>query len=64
MKQRQNQTNACALAENKNRTDVRSKSTEKPSRGRRLGSDSSKTLIARAKREVPVFGCKGEDCQQ
>jgi hypothetical protein len=32
-----------------------SKSAEKPSRGRRLGPDSSKTLIARAKREVPGF---------
>jgi hypothetical protein len=32
-----------------------SKSTEKPSRGRRLGPDSSKTLIAHPKREVLGF---------
>ena len=32
-----------------------SENTEKPSRGRKLGPDSPKTLIERAKREVPGF---------
>jgi hypothetical protein len=32
-----------------------SKSKEKSSRGRKLGPDSPKTLIARAKREIPGF---------